>query len=129
MPLSVMALLGIVGLTGVVVNDSLVMVEYINQLRKEHPDWSVLQCVQKGAVDRLRPILLTTITTVGGLLPTAYGLGGKDALIIPTALALAWGLVFATLLTLVLIPALYLVENDVQKLAGRIFPQKNKRKT
>lgn len=118
MPLSIMAFLGIVGLAGVVVNDSLVMVETINGLRRQRPDEPLTALVREGAVLRLRPILLTTMTTVGGLLPTAYGLGGSDNLIIPTAMALAWGLVFATLLTLVLLPSIYLIETDLRRLVG-----------
>ena len=61
----------------------------------------------QGAVSRLRPILLTTLTTVLGLLPTAYGLGGYDAFISPMCLALAWGLLIATLILLFLVPSHY----------------------
>ena len=121
MVLGVMALLGVTGLSGVVVNDSLVMVEYINILKKNNPKKPINEIVLKGAVTRLRPILLTTITTVVGLFPTTYGIGGKDFMLIPATMALSWGLVFATTLTLFLIPCLYIIETDTRKLFNNIF--------
>lgn len=107
-PLSFMAMLGIISLSGVVVNDSLVLVDHINSLRREHPDESLRTLVARAAGDRLRAILMTTVTTVAGLLPLAYGVGGEDPSNAPMALALGWGLLFATALVLVLVPALYL---------------------
>ena len=128
MVLSAMALFGMVGLAGVVVNDSLVMVDYINVLRKQKTDKSMKDLILQGASTRLRPVLLTTITTVAGLLPTAYGLGGRDSMIIPTTIVIAWGLVFSTTLTLFLIPTLYLlhvqIHNFFKKLQIKIFSKK-----
>jgi multidrug efflux pump subunit AcrB len=112
-PLGFLAMMGLIGLTGVVVNDSLVLVNHINELRKAHPDESVVQIAAQGAADRLRAVTLTTITTVVGLLPLAYGIGGSDPFIAPMALALGYGLLFATPLTLLLIPCLYVVRTDV----------------
>jgi len=66
----------------------------------------------QGAAARLRPVLLTTITTVVGLLPLAYGIGGSDPFIAPMALALGWGILFASPLTLVLVPCLYAISED-----------------
>lgn len=106
-PLSFMAALGIIGLSGVVVNDSLVLVDNLNKLIKESPDKPIWELITKGTSDRLRAIILTTITTVGGILPLAYGIGGADPMNAPMALALGWGLLFATPLTLVLVPCLY----------------------
>lgn len=127
-PLSMMSLFGLVGLGGVAVNDSLVMVDFINQVKKkekEIPDKKRMKAlIAEGASTRLRPVLLTTITTVAGLLPTAYGLGGKDAMIQPTTLVMAWGLVFATLLTLILIPCLYLMEFNMINTFHKIFKKK-----
>jgi len=86
LPLSFMALLGVVGLSGVVVNDSIVLVEFINNLRREDHDRrsSIIQ----GCRLRLRPVLLTTITTVLGLVSVAYMIGGGDPFIRPAAMAI-----------------------------------------
>lgn len=122
---SLMALIGIVGLTGVVVNDSLVLIEFVNSGIRTLPERpapaQLTALVADGTVKRLRPILLTTITTAAGLLPTAYGIGGYDYTISPMVLAISWGLVFATSLTLLLIPALYLVNEDLKRVFRRIF--------
>ncbi len=112
-PLSFLALMGVIGLSGVVVNDSLVLVSHINQIRKRKPGQSLLDTVCDGATERLRPIIMTTLTTVVGLLPLAYGLGGTDPFVAPMALALGWGLLFATPLTLILIPCFYLIQRDL----------------
>ncbi|MBU1077461.1 MAG: efflux RND transporter permease subunit, partial [Spirochaetes bacterium] len=121
MILGVMALLGVTGLSGVVVNDSLVMVEHINMLKKKNPKKEPKQLIVNGAVTRLRPILVTTITTVAGLFPTAYGLSGKDYMLVPATMAISWGLIFATTLTLFLIPCLYHIEMDTRKFVNRSF--------
>ena len=103
-PLGFLAIMGVIGMMGVVVNDSLILVNHINVHREMEPDKKFLRIVAEGTASRLRPILLTSITTVAGLLPTAYGWGGLDPFVSPMALALSWGLVFATLITLVLVP-------------------------
>ena len=113
-------MLGVVGLSGVVVNDSLVLVDHINQLRKQRPDEGVFEIIVEGASDRLRPVILTTLTTMAGLLPLAYGIGGTDLYMAPIALALGWGLLFATFLTLILVPCFYMMFNDVGRLMNRI---------
>ncbi len=106
-PLSFLAIMGVVGLSGVVVNDSIVLVDYANQLSAERPGDSLLDLVVEATSTRLRAVLLTTITTVLGLLPTAYGIGGYDPFLVPMALSFAWGLAVATFLTLLLVPVLY----------------------
>ncbi|MCA9402763.1 MAG: efflux RND transporter permease subunit [Candidatus Omnitrophica bacterium] len=108
-PLSFMGMLGIIGLSGVVVNDSLVLVNHINNLRRDQPGKTVREIVLQGASDRLRAIIMTTLTTVVGMLPLAYGLGGADPFVAPMALTLGFGLLLATPLTLIVIPCLYLV--------------------
>ena len=118
-PLGFLAMTGIIGLAGVVVNDSLVLVNHVNGLRARYHDRHMLELVAEGTADRLRAILLTTISTVAGLLPLAYGLGGSDAYMGPMALALAWGLLFATPLTLLLIPCLIMIEHDIHGLFRR----------
>ncbi|MFC1619505.1 efflux RND transporter permease subunit [Candidatus Neomarinimicrobiota bacterium] len=119
-PLSFMAILGIIGLSGVVVNDSLVLVSYINSLRKGRDSDDINELVAEGSSRRLRAIILTTITTVAALVPLAYGLGGSAVFVAPIALALGWGLLFATPITLVLLPCLYTIGYDLAK----VLPKK-----
>jgi len=101
--------IGTLGLAGVIVNDSIIMV---NKLQNElDPDahWRTLpRLIARTASTRLRAIVLTTVTTVAGLLPTAYGFAGYDAMLAEMMLAMAWGLVFGTLITLVLVPTLFM---------------------
>jgi len=114
MMLSMTAIMGAIGLSGVVVNASIVMMDSIHRHRQTAP--AGLDATQQmvGAVtERLRPILVTTLTTLGGVLPTAYGLGGYDSIVSPMSLALGWGLVFATFVTLLLVPALYSIAQDL----------------
>lgn len=120
---SFFAILGVVGMSGVVVNDSLVLVNHINQLRRKDPSAKTLDLVAQGASDRLRAILMTTLTTVAGLLPLAYGIGGSDIYMGPMALALGYGILFATPLTLILIPCLYMVGDDLRRVFSRIPKQ------
>lgn len=119
-PLGFTATMGLIGLSGVVVNDSLVLVDYINKLRKERPEEKTLIVVADAAAARLRAILLTTFTTVAGLLPLAYGIGGSDPFVAPMALGMGFGLLFATPITLALVPSLYLIGDDINRV-GRWF--------
>jgi multidrug efflux pump subunit AcrB len=116
---SFVAMLGVIGLAGVVVNDSLVLVNHINRLKEKNNKLNMLQIVIEGTADRLRPILITTFTTVASLLPLAYGIGGSDEMMTPMALALGYGLLFATFLTLGLVPSFYLIGQDIRKLVKR----------
>jgi multidrug efflux pump subunit AcrB len=124
--LGFISMVGTVGLTGVVVNDSLVLVDHLNKIIRESnaeqkEDMSfMIQEIAKGSGDRFRPILITSCTTVAGLLPLAYGLGGADPFIAPMALAIGYGLLFSTPLTLFLLPALYLILIDISQLKNRI---------
>jgi multidrug efflux pump subunit AcrB len=115
-PLSFVAIMGVIGLSGVVVNDSLVLVNHLNTLKKTNNFDNMKQLVSVGTADRLRPILMTTLSTVVALLPLAYGLGGTALFMSPMALALGWGLLLATPLTLVLLPCLYIIGNDIKNL-------------
>jgi multidrug efflux pump subunit AcrB len=119
-PLGFLAIMGVIGLMGVVVNDSLILVNYINFHRKEQPEKKFLRIVAEGTADRLRPIIMTSITTVVGVLPMAYGIGGVDPFVAPMALALGYGILFATPLTLILLPCLYMVRHDFGKIYFRI---------
>lgn len=119
---SFLTLIGVVGLSGVVVNDSLIMVDYINHLIRQKGCRSFedyIRAVVEGARTRLRPIILTSLTTIAGVLPTAYGLGGYVETIAPMVLAIGWGIIFASTLTLFLLPGLYLLEVQAEmRLAG-----------
>jgi multidrug efflux pump subunit AcrB len=112
-PLSFMAMLGMIGLSGIVVNDAIVMVTFINSERDRVQNQK--EAIIEGAVLRLRPVLLTTATTVFGLGPVAYGLGGDDPFIKPMALAIAWGLFFATTITLLVIPCVYSIFDELSE--------------
>ncbi len=116
-----LAMLGVVGLTGIVVNDSLILVNLVNRMRETHPEKSARERIVNSAQTRLRPIVLTSITTVAGLLPMAYGLGGSDPFSAPMALAMGYGILFATPITLVLIPCLLAVMEDLHGLSLRFY--------
>ena len=113
--LGFLAMTGVIGLAGVVVNDSLVLVNHINMLRDKFADKSMVEIVSLGTSNRMRAVLLTSITTIVGLMPLAYGIGGADTYMGPMALALGWGLLFATPLTLLLVPCLYLIGDDIKR--------------
>jgi multidrug efflux pump subunit AcrB len=121
MPFSFMAIMGMIGLSGVVVNDSIVLVDFANNIRRNEPDLPLLDVVLRAGSMRLRAVILTTVTTVLGLLPTAYGIGGNDPFLIPMAMAFAWGLTFSTILTLLIVPLqYYLVERGKLLLKERL---------
>ena len=110
-PMSFLAILGIIGLNGIVVNDSIVLVSFINKLRREGS--SRYDSIIRAGQIRLRPVILTTVTTAGGLSTVAYGIGGKDPFLVPMALSICWGIIFATLLTLIVIPCVYSIVDDI----------------
>jgi multidrug efflux pump subunit AcrB len=119
MPLSFFSTMGTLGLIGVVVNDTIIMVTEVNRELAESKNGHLVKTIVAGSKNRLRPVLLTTLTTVAGLLPTAYGLGGKDALIMPLTMSMAYGLLFATIITLLLTPSLLAIGHDIAHLVGR----------
>ncbi len=104
-PASFMAMLGVIAMTGVVVNNAIVLVNFIND--KRAAGMPVEQAAVDAGAERLRPIWASSITTLLGLFPTAYGFGGYEPFVAPMALSLAWGLTFAMPMTLFLIPAAY----------------------
>ena len=116
-----LAMLGVIGLVGIVVNDSLILVSLVNRIRETEADVSVTKAIVNATKLRLRPILLTSATTVAGLLPMAYGIGGSDPFSAPMALAMGYGILFATPLTLILIPCLLLVRDDADALVRRMI--------
>lgn len=118
-PMSMFIGVSVVGLCGIIVNDSIVMVHSISRLHDGNTETSFLEAVVKAAKSRLRPILLTTLTTFFALIPTAYAIGGFDPFITPMCLGLAWGLLYSTLITLILVPIFYLVGKDIGSLKNK----------
>ncbi len=118
-PLSFLAFIGIIGLIGVVVNTGIILISFIETLRKENKfsnkkvELNKILAIASGA--RLRAVLASALTTFVGLIPTAYGIGGRDASLIPVTLAMAWGLASSTLLSLIWIPCLYKIIDDFVK--------------
>jgi multidrug efflux pump subunit AcrB len=113
LPLGFIALIGILGLTGVVINTSIVMISTINE-ECARAGGKTYDAIVDAAALRFRPVVLTTVTTVAGLFPTAYGIGGDLPFIRPMVLAMAWGLVFATFISLMFIPLIYSVQGNVK---------------
>ena len=103
--LSMVAMFGIVALAGIVVNDSIVMIDFINKRRES--GYNRWYAILKGCSIRLRPIILTSLTTIIGLIPMSLGLGGKSPIWTPMANTIIFGLAFATLMTLFVMPSLY----------------------
>ncbi len=117
-PMGMFSTIGIMALCGIVVIDSLILIDFINRNRSKN--MSELTSIIEAGCARLRPILLTSITTIAGLSPMAFGLFGVDEFLRPMALAIAWGLLFSTGLCLVVIPCVYRIFDDVsRKLRGR----------
>ncbi len=117
-PLTFVTLIGLLTLAGIVVNDSLVLIDFINRYRRDHPGRLYLAIVQACRV-RMRPIILTSLTTIFGLAPMAFGLGGKSIFWAPLATAIMWGLAFSTLLILSMVPAYYAILKDIDDLLHR----------
>ncbi|MCB0326111.1 MAG: efflux RND transporter permease subunit [Bdellovibrionales bacterium] len=102
------AVIGTLGMIGVVVNDSIVMISKLEEERKIDPSHRMtLGQISEICSTRLRAIVVTTLTTVAGLFPTAYGWAGYDSMLAEMMLAMAWGLIFSTLITLIMVPSLY----------------------
>ena len=117
--LSLMSMMGIVALSGVVVNDSLVLIDYANRQRLEGA--SAFTAVCDAGARRFRPIILTTLTTFGGLAPMIFETSRQARFLIPMALSLGFGILFATVITLLLVPSLYLLVDDVLQWYSKVF--------
>lgn len=119
-PLSMFAMLGSIGLAGIVVNGSIVMVDGIHRRLRDRdglsPDEATGEIIE-AVTERLRPIMVTTLTTLGGVIPSAYGIGGYDAIVSIMSLAVGWGLALSTLVTLFLVPVLYSLAGDLRRVA------------
>ena len=112
MELTIMSLLGMLALIGVVVNDSLVLVDFINKKRSEGGD--LLEAVKAAGASRFRPVMLTSITTFIGLMPLLFEKATQAQFLIPMAVSLGFGIIFATFITLLLVPVNYLLMERVQ---------------
>lgn len=113
-PLSFLSLMGLIGLTGIVVDGATIMIDFINRFREE--GMGAQESILKGSVMRLRAVVLTSLTTVLGVLPSSYGFGGTDPFVAPMALALNYGIIFSTVLTLLYIPVFVAIIDDIKKL-------------
>ena len=102
-----------IALSGVVINDSLIMIDYANRRRK---DCSAFDAISQAGLRRFRPILLTTLTTFGGLVPLIFEKSLQAQYIIPMAISLGFGILFSTAIILVLVPCLYLILEDLRRL-------------
>ncbi len=117
--ISMMSTFGLIAAAGVVINDSLVMTDYVNQVRRE--GMSIKDAVVQAGCARFRAITLTSITTFVGVLPIMFETSLQARFVIPMAVALGFAVLFATLLTLVLVPCLYLILEDIKHLLGKVW--------
>ncbi|MBM4149336.1 MAG: efflux RND transporter permease subunit [Lentisphaerae bacterium] len=115
--MTMMGVIGMLALSGVAVNDALVLITFANERRAYHD--TAHDAVVSAAVQRFRPILLTTLTTFGGLAPMIMETSRQAKFLIPMAISLGFGILFATLISLILVPSLYMVVEDVRHIFGR----------
>jgi multidrug efflux pump subunit AcrB len=111
--LSLLSLMGVVALSGVVVNDSLVLIDYANRRTRE--GICAFDAIHQAGIRRFRPILLTTLTTFGGLAPMIFETSRQARFMIPMAISLGFGILFATAITLVIVPCLYSIAEDIRR--------------
>ncbi len=114
-PISFLAMIGVIGLAGIIVNAGIVLISFIDQMRAEGK-MELHEILVKASGMRLRAVLVTSLTTVSGLIPTAYGIGGSDAMLVPMTMAMAWGLTSGTILTLIWVPCAYAILEDFIRL-------------
>ncbi len=108
--LSVVSLMGVIALSGVVVNDSLIMIDFANKRRENQ---SIYDSIHEAGLRRFRPIMLTTLTTFGGLTPIILETSSQAEYLIPMAISLGFGIIFATSIILIIVPCLYLILEDI----------------
>ena len=118
-PLTIMSLMGMLALTGVVVNDSLVLVDFINRKRRE--GLRLPLAVSQSGVARFRAVVLTSLTTFAGLAPLIFEKSTQAQFLIPMAISLGFGIMFATICTLVLLPVNYLLFIRGGQMVRRVF--------
>ena len=118
-PLSFLSLMGIIAVSGVIVNNAIVFIDFVNKKRKE--GFQSMESIKLAAQTRMRPIILTTLTTSAGILPTAYGWGGLDPFVVPIALSLGWGILFGAFLTMIILPASLASLDDISSFFSKKF--------
>ncbi len=118
--LSLQSLMGVVALSGVVVNDSLILIDYANRRTRE--GLCPFDAIHQAGVRRFRPILLTTLTTFGGLAPMIFETSRQARFMIPMAISLGYGILFATAISLVIVPCLYSIAEDVRRALLKLWP-------
>jgi len=117
MNLSILSLMGMLALIGVVVNDSLVLVDYVNRRRSE--GMPTMDAVRTAGVARFRAVMLTSLTTFAGLAPLIFEKSTQAQFLIPMAVSLGFGVLFATVITLVLVPINYVILDDLMRYLAR----------
>jgi len=118
-PFSFMALMGVIGLTGVVVDTAVIMIDFVNKLRDRGVD--PREAIVEGASIRLRAVILTSLTTFVGIIPAAYGIGGLDPFIRPMALALNYGILFGAFITIFYVPVFLGIVEDIRDLGHKLL--------
>jgi multidrug efflux pump subunit AcrB len=119
MEFTIISIFGIVALSGIVVNDALILIDFINRAVRSGVD--VETAVVESGKARFRPVLLTSITTIAGLLPILLETSFQAQFLIPMAISICFGLLAATMLTLLYVPALYLIVRDVRNSVMKRF--------
>jgi multidrug efflux pump subunit AcrB len=123
-PLSFLGSMGMIALAGVIVNNGIVFVDFVNKRRQMGLDR--FESIRAAGKVRIRPIFLTTLTTVAGILPTAYGLGGLDPFVVPIALAIGWGMLIGSILSTLAIPAGVAILDDIMLFSYKLFGKEPK---
>ncbi len=126
LPVSFMALIGVIGLGGIIVNSGIVLMSFIEDMKKEGK-LELMEILASASGMRLRAVMVTALTTVSGLMPTAYGLGGSDQFIEPMAMSMAWGLVSGTILSLIWVPTAYGILEDINRFKSSLFKKGGKK--
>ena len=119
MPFTMISLFGIVALSGIVVNDSLILIDFINRAARNGME--IDKAVIESGKVRFRPVLLTSVTTIAGLFPLLLERSFQAQFLIPMAVSISFGLLAATVLTLLYVPALYLIIGDVGNMFKALF--------
>ena len=117
--LSIMSMFGFIALVGVVVNDSLILIEFAN--RKQRAGELVEEAIKLAVIQRFRPVILTTLTTFVGLAPIILETSRQARFLIPMAISLGFGILFATLVTLILVPVFYVIIRDIKECSLRVL--------
>ncbi len=118
--LNLVSMFGIVALTGVVINDSMVLIDFANRMRREKKE-SFYNAVYEAGIKRFRPIILTTLTTFFGLMPMIFETSRQARFLIPMAISLGFGILFSTFIVLILVPGIYVILEDFINFFKKLF--------